>query len=277
MNKVMENIDLRKEIWSFLRKKPKPLEGSAEYYEGMPDNPKLGDIIENNTSIVYCGKNSELIVGNNQNEYLIIPLEITQYISNAIEYYDAITYENPNIIIYLRWDDKYIIDKFGELPMFWNYSFRVDEDILEVDFGEINIMEQFNVNIHTKKDIIDFYNGCKKKQSKLYFYFSYEDNVVRISFSNQLDIPAYHFYEFYIKKYNYPYHNTAIVTKWFNNVKLNEISTYLPNTWRSSFIRGVNKKNDNFFCFQFKGPLCERQTVLQLLKNKCDELGKFRI
>ena len=110
MEKVIHNDDLRREIWLYLRKRPEPLDGHAEYYDEVPDNPKLGDIIEttkhNKIFMVYYGKDNQFISnpGRRDNEhypheYLIIPIKITQYISNAVEYYQEIWDKMSNIII----------------------------------------------------------------------------------------------------------------------------------------------------------------------------------
>ena len=287
MDQVFNNDDLRREIWNYLRKRPYPLTGYAKYYEDIPDNPKLGDILEtiknNNIFIVFYGKNNKFVnnPGRRNNdpypfEYLIIPIKITQYISNAVEYYQEITNDISNIIIELRWDDSYIINNYGELPIYWSYAINIDKNKLEIVFdSRRNIIAEFNINYHTRQDIIDFYNGALKKQTKIYMYFQYEGNIVRISLSNQLDDDPYNFFEFYVKKYTYNKRSLSIVNTWYNDTKIDSVSTYLPNTWRSYFIRGINNPYDNYFCIEYKGPLDNRQEVLQKLKKRFDKLGEM--
>lgn len=172
MENVIENKDLRKVIWSYLRKKPEPLKQFATFYEKIPKFPKLGDIIEifeNNTYNYYSydiNKNLVKQLEYEINRYypnimIVIPYKITQHISNAVEYYENFNGYIANIVIYLRWDDKFIVSNIGNLPMFWKYSLIVDYEILEVEYSDINKIHKFDINIVTKKDIMDFYNECK--------------------------------------------------------------------------------------------------------------------
>jgi len=281
MIRVMNNNDLRGVIFENLRKKPEPLAGFAEYHSDFPENPKLGDIIEtinhNKIFMVYCGKNGKYISNSNKSKYpygnLVIPIEVTQYIINAVEYYKNIINEIPNFNIELRWDDKFIIDKFGDLPNNWEYSLDVDRNILNIIFDKrMNIYADFIVNYHNINDIKDFYNGAIEKQTRIYMYFQKEEGNVRVSLSNQLDDDPYNFFEFYVKKYKYDYSSTLIVKKWFDDTEIKVISTFLPNNWRTYFIRSINNNRDNYFCIEYKGPLSNRMEVLEILKKRFDNL-----
>lgn len=279
MDQVMNNNDLRGVIFENLRKKPEPLAGFAEYHSDFPENPKLGDVIEtinhNKIFMVYCGMNGEYISNSNKSKYpygnLVIPIEVTQYIINAVEYYKNIINEIPNFNIELRWDDIFITHKFGDLPNNWEYSLDVDRNILSIIFDKRrNIYAEFIVDIHNTEDIFNFYKGAFLKQTRIYMYFQKEGKKLRISLSNQLDDDQYNFFEFYVKKYSYEYDSALIVKKWFDDTEIKNNYTYLPINWRPYFIRAVNNPNDNYFCIEYKGPLYNRMEVLNILKKRFD-------
>jgi hypothetical protein len=119
------------------------------------DDYCFGDIIISS----YCkffdsyiiGRNGELIKNpdNSKNGYLSIPIEITQYMDDATEYYENIDYND----IDLRYNDGFILRNIGKLPKSYKINYTPDINLITIIFpnGKVNEFELGKLSPHIIK------------------------------------------------------------------------------------------------------------------------------
>lgn len=127
------------------------------------ENSSFGDLIqinlEGNESYYFIGKGGHLIE-NQPNEYgmLIIPYEISQYLSEVVTKYSEIDYSGA----YLKHDDKFLKKNIGDCHYEWNYRYLLLNDFrtLIVNYPDNRkiFSHQFDILKTTSQDIRDFYH-----------------------------------------------------------------------------------------------------------------------
>ena len=289
MFSVMNNDDIRKKIWSYLRNKPKPLnykcnifffEKDEQIINKCKSDLKFGDIYKNTDKskiFIFNNLNKFQQISNTNKNDLLIPISVTKDIINSVDFfvenlYGALDYNSYNIVIQLRSDDLFIKNKFGNLPDYWQYSFVFKNNIgdniyyLRIKFN--NLLEKdFLYNEHSKQDIFNYYKKSKLKKNKFYIHLSKDELVTKMSLSNYKNEYDYNFFEFFVNKKSY---NNDKILKWTSQLlKNNNIPIY----WDISLITYF--KNPFYVCIEFKGPLSERADLLTKIKYDYDILDQL--
>tara|TARA_Y100000991_G_C21945079_1_gene337099 strand:- start:596 stop:1363 length:768 start_codon:yes stop_codon:yes gene_type:complete len=162
----------------------KNLSNISQLKKDFPDeikNCKFGDLIsfseyrDSKTFIV--GKDGELIENPQYNGsgYLSIPLEITKYLSSAVEKYRAV----EPCELCLRHDDDFIKEAIGDMNPEWNfeYEYFYSDSILSVTFPN-KVNKQFNIGqiVITPEYIFNCYFNSNKEQDRFMLKFTFKDN-----------------------------------------------------------------------------------------------------
>ena len=255
----MNNNDIRKNIWSYLRYIPEPLNTTAKIIYKKDDNPLFGDIYLdeiNKVFYIYNKKNKFIKISNDTN--IIIPIEVTQYIINSTDYFSNMLF-NENLIINLRNDDTFIINNFGDLPDYWDYSFVNTNNLnyLRVAFNSF-IIKDFLYYKYSKEDIFTYYNKSMMKRTKFYLHISKDDLLNKMSISNYENEYNYNFFEFYVNKV---YYDKTIIINWIDKILNSDI---IPIYWDIKLIKFFSYPM--YICIEFKGPLCERSELIKKIK-----------
>ena len=162
---------------------PKNLTHISQLKKKFPNeikNYNFGDLIafsqyrDANTYLI--GKDGKLIANPmiNDSGYLTVPLEITQYLTDAYSKYEDI---EPSEI-FLRHDDKFIKDKIGELDNLWNFEYVLlpIDNKLSVKFSN-NKCHDFNLsNPFTPEYLYNFYLNSLKEETRLTLKYNLEGN-----------------------------------------------------------------------------------------------------
>ena len=277
----MNNEDIRKEIWSYLRTKPIPLKYKCRIFyfhkdkEIINNDYKFGDIyinVDESKIFIFNNLNKFQQISNSNKDELLIPISITKDIINSVEFFEELFDSNYDITIQLRNDDIFIQNNFRDLPDYWKYSFvnKMRDNIYYLIIKFNNFLEKdFLINRDTREDIFKYFNKSSKKQTKFYIHISKDENITKMSLSNYEDEYDCNFFEFYVNKLSY---DKYILLPWVSNILKNH---NIPVYWDISLIKFFN--DPMYVCIEFKGPLSDRSELLTKIKydyNILDQLFK---
>jgi hypothetical protein len=140
------------------------------------DDYNFGDIIISSYYKFFdsyiIGKNGELIKNpdNSKSGYLSIPFEITQYMDDAVEFYENIDYND----IDLSSDDGFILRNIGRLPKSYKINYTPYISLITIFFpdGKISEFELGKLSPHIIKRT---YEMLAEEQSKFKLFVDLKD------------------------------------------------------------------------------------------------------